>query len=115
MKVKFEIEMEIDDDFFDDAKRWEHHADELLDLDDYPEIKSISGCKVTQCDKHYQEDKASYYKNAINNIIAEANADGLLIQAYSLEVGKLLLESGIGLYREDYSAVCKIPTYVIHS
>lgn len=58
MKVKFEIEMEIDDDFFDDAQRWEHHADELLALDDYPEIKSISGCKVTQCEKHYQEDKA---------------------------------------------------------
>lgn len=115
MKVKFEIEMEIDDDFFDGAKRWEHHADEFLDLDDYPEIKSISGCKVTQCEEALLEDKASYYKAAINNIIAKANADGLLIQAYSLEAGKLLLESGIGVYREDHSAVCKVPTYVLQS
>lgn len=45
-KVKFEIYMDVDDDFVDEAKKWEHHADYLLDLDSYPEIKSVYGCKV---------------------------------------------------------------------
>lgn len=46
-KIKFEIEMEVDDSFaLNEAKKWEHHADYILDLESYPEIKSISNCKV---------------------------------------------------------------------
>lgn len=47
-EIKFEIFMEVDDDFAEKTKRWEHHANELLDLDSYPEIKSIYGCKVEE-------------------------------------------------------------------
>ncbi len=46
-KIKFEITMEVEDDFAEKTKRWEHHADYLLDLKSYPEIKNIYGCKVT--------------------------------------------------------------------
>lgn len=48
MKIKFEITMEIADGFAEEAKNWEHHAERLLDLDSYSEIKSVSGCKVTE-------------------------------------------------------------------
>lgn len=34
-KLKFEISMDVEDSFVDDAKRLEHHADGLLDLDSY--------------------------------------------------------------------------------
>lgn len=47
-KIKFEITMEVNENFIHEAKNWEHHAEYLLDLDSYPEIKSISDCKVTE-------------------------------------------------------------------
>ena len=47
-KLKFEISMDVEDSFVDDAKRLEHHADGLLDLDSYPEIKSVYGCQVSE-------------------------------------------------------------------
>lgn len=50
-QIKFEITMEAEDDFVEEAKKWEHHADYLLDLESYPEIKSIYGCKVTVNEK----------------------------------------------------------------
>lgn len=46
--IKFEIMMDVDDNFVDKAKKWEHHAEYLLDLDSYSEIKSVYGCKVTE-------------------------------------------------------------------
>lgn len=45
-KIKFEITMELEDDFTEGMKRWEHHAEELLDLGSYPEIKNVYGCRV---------------------------------------------------------------------
>lgn len=53
-KIKFEIMMEVDDNFTEEAKTWEHHAEALLDLDEYPEIKSVYGCQVMvekECEK----------------------------------------------------------------
>ena len=47
-KIKFEIMMEVDENFAEEAKAWEHHAEALLNLDEYPEIKSVYGCKVTE-------------------------------------------------------------------
>ena len=46
--IKFEIYMDVDDDFADHAKKWEHHAEYILDLDSYPEIKSVYGCTVKE-------------------------------------------------------------------
>ena len=46
--------MEVDDNFTEEAKTWEHHAEALLDLDEYPEIKSVYGCQVMvekECEK----------------------------------------------------------------
>lgn len=47
-EIEFKIKMTIEDDFVDKAKKWEHHADYLLDLDSYPEIKNIYDCHVTE-------------------------------------------------------------------
>ena len=46
MIVNFEIKMEINEKDFDKIKKLEHHADRLLDLDNWSEIKSVYGCKV---------------------------------------------------------------------
>ena len=47
--VKLEMKVEIDEDAFDTLKRVEHHVEELLDLDSYPEIKHVFGVQVTEC------------------------------------------------------------------
>lgn len=49
--IKFEITMDVDDDFVDEAKKWEHHVEYLLDLDSYSEIKSVYECKVSEVDE----------------------------------------------------------------
>lgn len=46
--IKFEIVMDVDDNFVSEAQRREHHADALLDLDRYPEIRSVYNCQVTE-------------------------------------------------------------------
>lgn len=46
--VKVEMYLEIEDDFVSDIKKIEHHADYFLDLDSYPEIKSVYGVKVKE-------------------------------------------------------------------
>ena len=51
MIVKFEINLEIDKKDFEKLKKLEHHANWLLDLDSWNEIKSISDCKVTKFEK----------------------------------------------------------------
>lgn len=52
MKIKLEVVLEVDDNFVEEAKHWEHHADRLLDLESYPEIKGVSNCVVKEvtCD-----------------------------------------------------------------
>lgn len=45
--IKFEICMEVEPDFVDKAKVWEHHAERLLNFESYPEIQGVFGCKVT--------------------------------------------------------------------
>lgn len=46
--VKIEMYLEVDDNAIDEIKKLEHHAEYLLDLDSYPEIKSVYGVKVNK-------------------------------------------------------------------
>lgn len=48
MEVKFEIRMQIGKDAFSRLMKLEHHAEYLLDLENWPEIKSVYGCKVQE-------------------------------------------------------------------
>lgn len=48
MEVKFEICMRIGKDAFPRLKKLEHHAEYLLDLENWPEIESVYGCKVQE-------------------------------------------------------------------
>lgn len=48
MVVKLEMCFEIDDESLDEIKKLEHHADYLLNLAEYPEIKSVYALKVTE-------------------------------------------------------------------
>lgn len=44
-------EMEVEDDFAkNEAKRWEHHLDYLIDLGTYDDITSIYDCEVVEVD-----------------------------------------------------------------
>lgn len=47
-KVKAEMFFDVEDHFVDEIKKIEHHAEILLDLDSYPEIKSVYGVKVEE-------------------------------------------------------------------
>ena len=51
MEVMFSIKMTVEDDAWETLKQWEHHAEYLLDLDSYPEIKSIYDCKVEKLEE----------------------------------------------------------------
>ena len=51
MIAKIEMNIDINDDDFDEIKKIEHHVDYLLNLDDYPEIKSVFNVKVTAINK----------------------------------------------------------------
>lgn len=48
MIVKVEMLMGISDDSLEEIKKLEHHAEYLLDLENYPEIKSVSDVKVVE-------------------------------------------------------------------
>lgn len=47
-KVKLSMFMEVDDNSIAEIKKLEHHVDYILDLDNYPEIKSVYGVEVTE-------------------------------------------------------------------
>lgn len=48
MIVKVEMNLEIEDGKLEEIKKIEHHADYFINLDEYPEIKSIFNVKVTE-------------------------------------------------------------------
>ena len=41
MKIKIEMSLDIEDGTFEEFKKIEHHAEYLLNLEEYPEIKSV--------------------------------------------------------------------------
>lgn len=49
--VEIKIIMNIDDNAYEEIKKLEHHAEYLLDLESYPEIKAIYGCKVRKIEE----------------------------------------------------------------
>lgn len=50
MIVKVEMYFDIDPADFDQIKKIEHHADSLLDLDNWSEIQSVFGVKISPVD-----------------------------------------------------------------
>lgn len=46
--LKVEMTVAVDDNKTDEIRKWEHHIDYAVDLDNYPEIHSISDVKVTE-------------------------------------------------------------------
>lgn len=48
VKVEMYFEIEDEEDAMEEMKKLEHHAERLLDLDSYPEIKSVYGVKVNE-------------------------------------------------------------------
>lgn len=48
MIVKLEMTIEIEDKSLDELKKLEHHVDYFLNLDEYPEVKSVYAVKVME-------------------------------------------------------------------
>ena len=48
VKVTMYFEIADDENAMEEIKKLEHHAERLLDLDSYPEIKSVYGVKVEE-------------------------------------------------------------------
>ena len=49
--LKVEMIVAVDEDYVGEIRNWEHHIDYAIDLDFYPEIKSISGVSVTEIEE----------------------------------------------------------------
>ena len=47
-KVKITMYFDVDENYLEEIKKLEHHADYLLNLDEYPEINSVYGVKVEE-------------------------------------------------------------------
>ena len=47
-EIKLTMNLTIDAGSLDELKRLEHHIEELLDLDNWTEIKSVYGAKVKE-------------------------------------------------------------------
>ena len=47
-KVKITMYFDVDENCLEEIKKLEHHADYLLNLDEYPEINSVYGVKVEE-------------------------------------------------------------------
>lgn len=47
-QISVEITMDVEDYFIDEAKRWEHHVENLLDLESNPEIDKVYNVKVSE-------------------------------------------------------------------
>ena len=52
--IKVEMTMDVEDDFINQAKVWEHHAEYLLDLDSHPEIQSVYNVTVKEAKEEIQ-------------------------------------------------------------
>ena len=63
--VHFQIFMDVDDIHFNMLKQLEHHANWLLDLDNWPEIASVYECHVADM----QDEKQ--YLIALNSLVQE--------------------------------------------
>lgn len=49
--LKVEMIVAVDEDYVDEIRKWEHHIEYAVDMDSYPEIKSISGVSVTEIEE----------------------------------------------------------------
>ena len=58
MIVEIKMKMDIEDDFFEELSRIsDHHIDRLVDLDSYPEIKSVSNVMLIVNGKENEDGK----------------------------------------------------------
>lgn len=51
MLIQIKMTLEITDDTLDSMKKLEHHAEYLLNLEEYPEIRSVSDVEVKELKK----------------------------------------------------------------
>lgn len=56
-KYVLKLTLEVDDDAMpeNEVKRFEHHIDELISLEDYPEIKAVNNVSVVLSSEHQDE------------------------------------------------------------
>lgn len=47
-KVKITMYFDVEENCLEEIKKFEHHADYLLNLNEYPEINSVYGVKVEE-------------------------------------------------------------------
>ena len=78
-KLKVEMYLDVEEDSVDEIKKMTHHADYLLDLESYPEIKSVYGVTV----KEFKT--KSNFKNESNDI-----AKVYLVQMYCDDTGEAI-------------------------
>lgn len=116
-EIELRIKMTVDDDFIDKAKNWEHHADYLLDLDSYPEIKNVYDCHVIEIIDAASNKMTKEQQQKLCDIYNEKGiADALAYMSEFLKdnhnpamlnildrINTLYTETTLGNGREDYT------------
>ena len=102
--AKMTLNIEIDEKDFEEMKKLEHHIENLLDLDSYPEIKSVFGVKIEK--ESEEERKIIIPFNEKYNLVAENLKD----PEYPCEVG-IFVEDKNGVFVQDLAIVQKPYTY----
>ena len=72
MEVKFTAYMDVDKNSFNNLKKLEHHAEWLLDLNSWPEIKSVYGVTVDKDAKFDETDEEIYWRVQLKRWTEEA-------------------------------------------
>lgn len=62
-RIVVSMELEIEEGSFEDIKKIEHHADWLLSLNDWPEIKSVQNVNVKNIDSVSKVQAQEFYRN----------------------------------------------------
>lgn len=62
-KIVVTMSMDVDDDYTDNLKKLEHHIEHLVDVGNYPEIKSIYDVKVDIIKPKKKEPIKNKYRN----------------------------------------------------
>ena len=65
MNINVSMKMEIENGSYDKLKTLEHHAEHLLDLDEWPEIKNVYDVRVQDAN----QDEAQKWHDLLNKII----------------------------------------------
>jgi hypothetical protein len=100
-QVKVIMYFEVEESGMEEINKLEHHADYLLNLDEYPEIKSVYGVEVEEAEEKETETemKQEHYV-VLEEWGTEGSGVSILGVTHSMEEAKQIFNANINEERE---------------